>query len=95
MLLKAGVDISRLNPGIRQALTIISDLFSTSKAELVITSTYEGTHAPSSLHYSNDAFDFLYVVLFNDFSEEALLDSLGNSFIVVFGSDYIHVEYNP
>ncbi len=95
MLIKAGVDISRLNRDIRRALPILSDLFFSSTSELVITSTYEGTHSPGSLHYSNDAFDFRYVVLFNNFGEESVLDALGNSFHVVFESDHIHVEYDP
>lgn len=51
MLIKAGVDISRLKPCIRKKLTIIERIIDgIEKEELVITSTYEGNHLPSSAH---------------------------------------------
>jgi len=55
MLLKLGVDISRLNREIRRALNIIADVYIMKGEEAVIISTYEGDHSPSSLHYRNDA----------------------------------------
>ena len=57
MLLKAGVDISRLNREIRRALQIVNTVYINYIEELVVTSTYEGNHSPRSLHYGNDAFD--------------------------------------
>lgn len=95
MLIKAGVDISRLNREIRRALSTVSDLFSGHDAELVITSTYEGNHSAGSLHYSNDAFDCRYSLLHSDFGQETFLDSLGDEFDVVFYLGHIHIEYDP
>jgi hypothetical protein len=55
MLIKQGVDISRLMHPIRSALAVVQSQMT---SELIITSTYEGTHLPSSLHYANMAFDY-------------------------------------
>ena len=65
MLIKAGVDISRLNREIRRALRIVSDLFLLLGEDIVVTSTYEGNHGAGSLHYANDAFDVRFPVIFN------------------------------
>ena len=53
MLLKMGVDISRLERPIRRALNKIEKVFQKYGKEPVITSTYEGNHSPGSLHYAN------------------------------------------
>ena len=44
MLIKAGVNISRLKREIRRALPRIEDVYESYGYELVITSTYEGNH---------------------------------------------------
>ena len=97
MLIKAGVDISRLNPQIRRALTPLSRLWGDEKRELVVTSTYEGNHMPSSLHYHNDAVDLRWPV-FGDEQKpfiEKVKRELGNDFDVVAEGTHIHVEYDP
>lgn len=95
MLIKAGVDISRLNRQIRRALGVLGNLFSTHDTDFVVTSTYDGNHSPGSLHYANDAFDFRYVPLpFSD-SHEIIVETVGPKFDVVFHKTHIHVEYDP
>jgi len=95
MLLKAGVDISRLNRNIRRTLNIVNDVFYDNGAEMVITSTYEGNHSPSSLHYSNDAFDIRLPVVRIAMVVEILKSRLGKDIDVVPESNHIHVEYDP
>ena len=52
MLIKAGVDISRLRPEIRRKQNLIARIvWEIEREELVVTSTYEGTHSEGSLHY--------------------------------------------
>lgn len=58
MLIKAGVDISRLRPEIRKKLTEIERIVdAVGREELVITSTYESNHSAGSLHYADLAVD--------------------------------------
>ena len=95
MLIKAGVDISRLRPEIRKKLNMIEVVLSKyGNTELVITSTYEGTHSAGSLHYANLAIDIrlpaadggvvrhLKAVLLDDYD-------------VVLEHNHIHIEYDP
>jgi hypothetical protein len=95
MLIKAGVDISRLKPCIRKKLTKIEHAMDYyDNEELVITSTYEGNHSPGSLHYSNEAIDirrkegkkkgFKQIKLF-----------LGDDYDVICYETHIHIEYDP
>jgi len=57
MLIKAGVDISRLERTTRRSLTIVAVVLRDMDLELIITSTYDGNHMPGSLHYANQAYD--------------------------------------
>ena len=50
MLIKAGVDISRLNQEIRRTLWAVNEFVTDFLEELTITSTYEGNHQANSLH---------------------------------------------
>ena len=95
MLIKAGVDISRLNREIRRSLPKVEAVYNQYLEEFVITSTFEGTHGAGSLHYSNDAYD---VGLPEENPEEiylAIKEDLGASFDVVLERDHIHLEYDP
>jgi len=95
MLIKAGVDISRLRPEIRKKLNEIARLvWSIEKEELTITSTYEGSHSESSLHYANLAVDIRGYKNNVDVRRE-LRDKLGMDYDVVLESDHIHIEYDP
>lgn len=95
MLIKAGVDISRLNREIRRALPKIEKVCKSNEDELVITSTYEGTHGAGSLHYSNDAVDIREEHFTGDITAKRIKKALGSSFDVVLEGDHIHIEYDP
>ena len=98
MLIKAGVDISRLNREIRRALNPLSRLYKSEGEELVITSTYEGNHMPSSLHYHNDAIDIRWPksnVTTRDQIARKIRDLLGPQYDVVPERDHIHIEFDP
>lgn len=95
MLLKLGVDISRLADPMRQALNKIENIFQANGMEPVITSTYEGTHSPSSFHYVNRAVDLRlpHTSVRNKVVSE--LKAALPGFDVVLESNHIHVEYDP
>ena len=95
MLIKAGVDISRLRPEIRKKLTgIASIVWGNEHEELVITSTYEGTHSEASLHYANLAVDIRRGKE-RMFAYNKIKRWLGIDYDVVLESDHIHIEYDP
>jgi hypothetical protein len=95
MLIKAGVDISRLKPCIRKKLgkieTIIYDI---AGEEFVITSTYEGNHSASSLHYCDEAIDIR-----RPSKPESIIRKikrfLGLDYDVILYNSHIHIEYDP
>lgn len=97
MLVKLGVDISRLADPMRRALTPIDTVYiSITAAEAVVTSTYEGTHSASSLHYVHRAVDFrLPPLALREKVMAQLKDRLGPGFDVVLERDHIHVEHDP
>ena len=95
MLLKAGVDISRLNREIRRSLPIVAAVFDSHHEELTITSTYEGNHGEGSLHYSNDAYDIREPLENPAYMVMQIKPALGHAFDVVLESDHIHIEYDP
>ena len=95
MLIKAGVDISRLRPEIRKKLTgIASIVWGNENEELVITSTYEGTHSEGSLHYANLAVD-IQRGKERMFAYNEIKRWLGIDYDIVLESDHIHIEYDP
>lgn len=95
MLIKAGVDISRLNREIRRALPKIENVLMRHRFEFVITSTYEGTHGTGSLHYANNAIDCRGPKVRGGDCENQLRVILGKDYDVVSERDHIHVEYDP
>jgi len=95
MLIKAGVDISRLNREIRRSLPRVQDLLDLLDNELTVTSTYEGNHGEGSLHYCNDAYDIKKPTEWAPGLKEELQIKLGKSFDVVLESDHLHIEYDP
>lgn len=92
MLLKLGVDISRLNKEIRSALNIIDRRYKEVGEEAVITSTYEGNHSPGSYHYSNDAIDIRKSRTDSMFT--IIKEDLGKDFDVVSEYSHMHIEYD-
>jgi len=95
MLIKAGVDISRLNREIRRSLPRVQVVLDRYDEELTITSTFEGNHGEGSLHYCNDAYDMRKPTEYAYELKVELEIKLGKSFDVVSESDHIHIEYDP
>jgi len=95
MLIKAGVDISRLQPPIRKRLGCVSGVFLSVGEEMVITSTYEGNHGAGSLHYANLGVDFGYPSKMNDDFMARFRDCFSSDYDVVAEQDHIHVEFDP
>lgn len=95
MLIKAGVDISRLKPKIRKKLNLIGRIiWACNEGEMVVTSTYEGTHSDGSLHYANLAVDIRKngnKVL----SCGEIRRQLGSDYDVISEKNHIHIEYDP
>ena len=95
MLIKAGVDISRLKPEIRKKLTVIErTVDAITEEELIITSTYEGTHSAGSLHYANLAVDIRRANN-PDAVRQEIKRGLGADYDVILENDHIHIEYDP
>jgi len=96
MLVKMGVHVSDLERPIRRALSKIDWVFlENAKQEAVITSTNEGTHSPSSLHYANLAVD---IRLPKDDVKKTLgvlKEVLGPSYDVILEASHFHIEYDP
>ena len=95
MLIKAGVDISRLRRPIRRILRpVASIVWGIENQELVITSAYEGNHSESSLHYCNEAVDIRSWEKAGKVRDE-IKRKLGRDYDVVVEPDHIHIEYDP
>jgi len=95
MLIKAGVDISRLRQEIRKKMNEIARrVWAIENEELVVTSTYEGSHSEGSLHYADLAGDIRQHKNGHVLRQE-LRDKLGMDYDVVLAGDHIHIEYDP
>ena len=95
MLIKAGVDISRLKPEIRKKLNKIESIISAILGEeMIVTSTYEGTHSPGSLHYADWAVDIRSINKRSAVWGE-IKRYLGDDYDVCLESKHIHIEYDP
>jgi len=95
MLIKAGVDISRLKPPIRKKLSRIATiLWECNEGEMVITSTYEGNHSEGSLHYADLAVDIRKTVKKPNSIKE-IKHELGRDYDVIEYETYFHIEYDP
>lgn len=95
MLLRPGVDISRLHRPIRRSLNKVDAIFRRYAQEFIITHTYDGLHSSSSLHYSNDAYDSALPTIrrreiFVDIQRE-----LGDNYDVIMDKDHYHIEHDP
>ena len=96
MLLKFGVDISRLKPEIRRSLKTVESIFWTlSEREAIITSTFEGSHKVASLHYANQAIDVRIPETKRQEIFQAITNALRKDFDVINEVDHIHIEYDP
>lgn len=95
LLLKAGVDISRLERNTRRGLNTVWVVFDQHGERLVVSSTYEGDHMAGSLHYGDQAFDVFpptsnLIEIFNDCASR-----LGPDWDIVTHKNYWHFEYDP
>ena len=95
MLIKLGVSIERLKRPARRALVKVDHLFSKHGEEAVITSTFEGNHSPSSLHYADLAFDLRKPKKGIVAIGAELKTVLGRSFDLVVEKTHYHIEYDP
>ena len=95
MLIKAGVDISRLKREIRRALPKIEKVYKSYGYELIITSTYEGNHGAGSLHYADQAVDTDRPAKFADNIKKDIKEWLEPDYDVVLEGDHLHTEYDP
>lgn len=95
MLIKVGVDISRLNREIRRGLGIVDVIFTKNNEEIIISSTYEGNHGAGSLHYGDDAFDHRLPLKFRGLTIGREKLALGADYDVVEKPDHVHIEYDP
>lgn len=96
MLLKLGVDITRLKRQIRRALPKIEAAYTQiSGEEAIISSTYEGSHSPGSLHYANLAVDTRKAKKNNQKLISDLKLNLGPDYDVVEEKTHNHIEHDP
>lgn len=98
MLLKLGVSIDRLSRPMRRSLNPTDKVFRKHNMEPVITSTYEGSHSPSSLHYDLFLFgavDYRRPKRDAEIIVKELQEELGENYDVVLEKTHIHVEYDP
>lgn len=108
MLVKMGVDYSRLKWKIRRTLNIVDDLFKEKTGiEAVLSSTYEGNHMPSSRHYCDLAVDFSFKIHNLDLHQKddirvavsnELISRYGErKYDVLFSANdtALHIEYDP
>ena len=95
MLLKLGVSIERLKRPARRALIRVDHVFKKDEGEAVITSTFEGDHSPSSLHYADLAFDVRKPKKRIEAIKIDIKTILGKDFDVVNEGDHYHIEYDP
>ena len=96
MLLKLGVDISRLNREIRRTLKTVESIYrELAEEEAVITSTYNGIHNESSLHYANNAYDIRKPYKKQVEIFKAIADALGKDIDCIKEVNHIHIEYDP
>lgn len=98
MLLKLGVSIDRVSRPIRRSFNKIDNVFRKYNLEPVVTSTYEGSHSPSSLHYDTEDFgaiDLRRVKKAEPGIIEDLKKELGKDYDVVVEESHIHCEFDP
>lgn len=96
MLIKmgcGGVDMSSIHPKMWKVPRVVQKAYG--DIEVVITSTWEGAHGESSLHYLHRALDFRNAP--NDMQEKTIeiRQALDADYDVVWERDHLHIEYDP
>ena len=95
MLIKAGVDISRLERNTRRGLAVVARILTLNDEELIITSTFDGNHGEGSLHYANQAFDIRLPKEHTNKIELQMDAALGEDFDLCREANHFHIEYDP
>jgi len=96
MLVKFGVgglDLSSLHVAMWYAVKVVNEVWG--DEEPVITSTWEGTHVPWSMHYRKRALDFRLPKDHPRERVEQVRKRLGNNYDVLYENDHVHIEYDP
>ncbi len=95
MLIKMGVYIDRVSRGCRRAFVIIDTVFERYGEEAVITSTDEGNHSPSSLHYDRQDYGAVDIRKPKKKRGKILAElrtALGKKYDVIEEGDHFHIE---
>lgn len=110
MLIKLGVEITRLDNSIRKKLGVINAVYMTIGFEPVITSTFEGNHIAGSWHYQNKAIDFRLpeqcprtkplpdYLDWNQVNSQLVIElkrKLGDDYDIILENSHIHIEFDP
>ena len=103
MRIKAGVKLALLQTQAVVALQVAEAVYRSNGLALRLTSGNDGTHKPTSLHYSGRAVDLgtkydtglQYPQHVREILVAELRAALGAEFDVVDEPDHIHVEYDP
>jgi hypothetical protein len=95
MLIKAGVDISRLKPPIRKKLSKVHALYEALGEHMIITCAYDGNHLAGSFHYAHLAIDLAYPLKMSNSFRDDLKAVFGPDYDIVFEQNHIHIEYDP
>jgi len=95
MLIKAGVEISRLNREIRRSMPKVALILWSHREVFIITSTYEGNHGVGSLHYADDAYDCKSPKENRLKCVNEIKVKLGKDYDVIDEKDHIHIEWDP
>lgn len=76
-------------------MNYVEKVYERIQEDFVITSTYEGVHSPSSLHYAHRAYDCRLPRSNIDVIHHLLQRAIGNEYDVVKERDHFHIEYDP
>lgn len=99
MIIKKGVDITRLKDTVKEELERIEtccQLINGKKYQMTITSGNDGVHMENSKHYRNEAIDIRRRDMINAMKTAKIIKYvLGNNYDVILESDHIHIEYDP
>jgi hypothetical protein len=96
MLIKlgcGGVCLDQLHPRMTIVLRVVTTIWD--MEEPVITSTWDGTHSPGSLHPLARALDFRKPSTNVTAKVQELRSTLGKDYDVVLEDTHVHVEYDP
>lgn len=88
-----GLDLSGLHEKIWHAIKVICQVWG--NEDVVITSTWEGTHLPWSKHYRKEAIDVRLPKFYVTDKIKELRTELSPDFDVVAERDHVHVEFDP